>query len=66
MAITLNVRPGLGRRHRAARKSTTQTITIPDQPTAIEEHYTWAVNAAVEAGQLDLADDIAASYALEA
>jgi len=65
MAKTLNLRPGHGRRNRAAARKALApaTITLPAQPTARDDHYTWAVNAAVESGQLDLADDLAASYA---
>jgi hypothetical protein len=66
MAKTQHLRPILARLHRAQSENPAPDVFVPAQPTATHDHYTWAVNAAVESGQLDLVDDIAASYAREA
>lgn len=37
-------------------------VALPTQRTAESDAYTWAVNAAVESGQTELAYEIAAGY----
>jgi hypothetical protein len=48
--------------HVAAQAS---AISLPADPIEASDAYTWAVNAAIETGQTDIAYEIAAGYQTE-
>jgi hypothetical protein len=60
-------RPGLRSDRRVVNAlSNQQVLTVPAQRTDNADAYTWAVNAAMESGQTDLAYEIAAGFNDEA
>jgi hypothetical protein len=45
-----------------AHRTTAAPIVLPAQRSEVADAYTWAVNAALESGQTELAYEIAAGY----
>ncbi|MDX6228577.1 MAG: hypothetical protein QOI76_1967 [Frankiales bacterium] len=55
-------RQGLRSNLHVAAPAAAPAVVLPAQPTEEDDAYTWAVNAALESGQTELAYEIAASY----
>ena len=62
--ISLRARRGLRTQHTVSHRTEAdvQTVTIPAQSIEAYEDHIWAVNAAVEADQMDLAYELADHY----